>query len=59
MKELLIGMGLGFVVGALVCRSNKCIAEAVDKTVDKGKEIIEDISSEVKSQVNKSKKEEN
>lgn len=58
MKELLIGMGLGFIVGAVAVKTNKCLAEKVEMGVEKGKEIIDDISEEVKSQV-KSKKEEN
>lgn len=58
MKELLIGMGLGFIVGAVAVKTNKCLAEKVEMGVEKGKEIIDDISEEVKSQA-KSKKEEN
>ena len=58
MKELLIGMGLGFIVGAVAVKTNKCLAEKVEMGIEKGKEIIDDISEEVKSQA-KSKKEEN
>ena len=43
MKELLIGMGLGFVVGAIAVKTNKCLADKVEMGVEKGKEIIEDI----------------
>lgn len=57
MKELLIGMGLGFIVGAVAVKSNKCLADKVEQGVEKGKEIIEDIKEEVKSQ-SKAKKEE-
>lgn len=57
MKELLIGMGLGFMVGAIVCKTNKPFAEAVEKGVEKSKEICEDIKDEVKSQ-GKAKKQE-
>lgn len=57
MKELLIGMGLGFVVGAIAVKTNKCLADKVEMGVEKGKEIIEDISSEVKSK-NKQKPQE-
>ena len=57
MKELLIGMGLGFMVGAIAVRSNKMLAEKVDIGVEKGKEIINDIKDEVKAQTSKSKKE--
>lgn len=56
MKELLIGMGIGFMVGAITCKCNKPFADAVEKGVDKSKEIIEDISGEVKAQANKAKK---
>lgn len=58
MKELLIGMGLGFIVGAVAVKSNKTLANKVEMGVEKGKEIIEDIKDEVKTQ-NKTKKEEN
>ena len=47
MKELLIGMGIGFVVGSIMVKTNKCYADAVEKGVEKGKEIIEDIKDEV------------
>ncbi len=57
MKDLLIGMGLGFLVGAVAVKTNKCLADKVEKGVEKGKEIIEDISDEIKSQT-KQKKEE-
>jgi len=50
MKELLIGMGIGFVVGSIVTKTNKCYANAVENCVDKGKEIIDDIKDEVKPQ---------
>lgn len=53
MKELLIGMGIGFVVGAVTCKANKPFAEAVDKGVEKSKEIVEDIKDEIKSQTKK------
>ncbi len=54
MKELLIGMGLGFVVGAVMCKTNKPVSDTIDKTVEKGKEIFTDIKEEI-SQVKKSK----
>ena len=57
MKELLIGMGLGFMGGAIAVKSNKCIAEKVEMGVEKGKEIIEDIADEIKTQTTKAKKE--
>lgn len=58
MKELLIGMGLGFVVGAVMAKTNKGFAEKVEQGMEKGKEIVTDIKDEVKSQMNKSKKQE-
>lgn len=57
MKELLIGMGLGFVVGAIAVKSNKMLADKVEMGIDKGKEIFEDISGEIKTQTSKNKKE--
>lgn len=58
MKELLIGMGLGFMVGAIAVKTNKCLAEKVEMGVEKGKEIIDDIKDEVKTQSQKAKKQE-
>lgn len=58
MKELLIGMGLGFIVGAVMTKTNKCFAEKVEQGMEKGKEIVTDIKDEVKSQMNKPKKQE-
>jgi len=55
-KELLIGMGLGFMVGAIAVKTNKCLADKVEMGVEKGKEIIEDISEEIKTQTTKAKK---
>ena len=57
MKELLIGMGLGFMVGAIAVKSNKCFADKVEMGVEKGKEIIGDITDEIKTQTAKAKKE--
>ena len=58
MKELLIGMGLGFMVGAITVKSNKLFAEKVDMGIEKGKEIIEDISNEVKAKTKQKSQEE-
>lgn len=58
MKELLIGMGLGFMVGAIAVKSNKMLAEKVEAGVEKGKEIISDIKTEVENQKTKPKKQE-
>ena len=58
MKELLLGMGLGFIAGAIMVKTNKCFAEKVEQGVEKGKEIVEDIKDEVKSQIKPKKQEE-
>ncbi len=49
MKDFLIGLGLGFAVGAVMVKSNKDVAKMAEKTklmvedtVSKGKEMIED-----------------
>ncbi len=55
MKELLLGMGIGFVVGAVTCKCNKPVADTIEKGVEKGKEIITDVADEIKSQTNKTK----
>ena len=55
MKELLVGMGIGFVLGAIMCKTNKPMANCVEKGVEKGKEIISDIKDEVKAQTSKTK----
>ena len=56
MKELLLGMGLGFIVGAITVKTNKGFANKVEQGMEKGKEIITDIKDEIKSQT-KSKQE--
>ena len=53
MKELLIGMGLGFLVGAVMVKTNKPISNAVEKCVDKTKEIATDINNEIQSSAKK------
>ena len=63
MKDFLIGMGIGFVVGAVMVKSNKELSKAVDKsrqmideTVEKGKEFVEEnISKPVKKATNQAK----
>ena len=49
MKEFLIGMGIGFMVGAVMVKSNKDISKAVEKgkdmveeKIEQGKEFIEE-----------------
>ena len=53
MKELLIGMGLGFVAGAIVCKMNKPFSDTIEKGIEKSKEVITDIADEVQSQTKK------
>ena len=53
MKELLIGMGIGFIAGAIVCKTCKPFSNAVEKGVEKSKEIVEDIKDEVQAQAKK------
>lgn len=55
MKELLLGMGIGFVVGAVACKCNKPVADTIEKGVEKGKEIITDVADEIKAQTGKTK----
>ncbi len=55
MKDLLVGMGIGFIVGAITCKCNKPVADTVQKGVEKGKEIITDVADEIKTQTNKAK----
>ena len=59
MKELLFGMGIGFIAGAIMVKSNKCFADKVEQGMEKGKEIVNDIKDEIKTQTAKNKKEEN
>lgn len=65
MKEFLIGMGIGVVVGALVVKSNKDISSAVDKgkkmveeKIEEGKQFVEEnlMKPKKKSSQSKSKK---
>ena len=56
MKELLIGMGLGFIIGSVLVKTNKCYSNTVEKGVEKGKEIIEDIKDEVQQKAKQEKK---
>ena len=48
-------MGLGFIVGSIVVKTNKCFAEKVEMGVEKGKEIIDDIQEEIKTQIKNKK----
>ena len=58
MKELLIGMGIGFIVGAITCKTCRPFSQTVEKSVEKGREIVEDIKDEIKSQSKQKKQEE-
>ena len=49
MKEFLIGMGIGFVFGAVMVKSNKDLSKAVEKgkdmveeKIEKGKDFVEE-----------------
>lgn len=49
MKDFLIGMGIGFTVGAFMVKCNKPLSQAVDKgkkmiedTIEQGKDMVED-----------------
>ena len=49
MKDFLIGMGLGFMVGAIMVKSNKDLSKTVDKTkqmveekIEMGKDFVEE-----------------
>ncbi len=47
MKDFLIGMGIGFVVGAVMVKSNKDLS----KTIEKGKQMVEDKVEMVKDAI--------
>ena len=48
MKELLIGMGIGFMIGAVTCKTCKPFSQTVEKGVEKGKEIVDRKLNELK-----------
>ena len=57
MKDFLIGMGIGFMIGAVMVKSNKDLSKAVEKgkqaveqKVEQGKEFIEDNITKPKKQ---------
>jgi len=52
MKDFLIGMGIGFVVGAVMCKTCKPVAKAVQK----GKEMVEEKIEEGKEAIEKLEK---
>lgn len=47
MKDFLIGAGIGFVVGAVMCKTCKPVAKAVQK----GKEMVEEKIEESKDTI--------
>ena len=51
MKDFLIGMGIGFVVGAVMVKSNKDLS----KTVEKGKQMVEEKVEMVKDAISENK----
>ena len=51
MKDFLIGMGIGFMVGAVMVKSNKDLS----KTVEKSKQMVEDKVEMVKDVISDSK----
>ncbi len=60
MKDFLIGMGIGFAIGAVMIKSNKDFSKAVDKTkkmvedkVELGKDFVEENIIKPKKQVTK------
>lgn len=59
MKDLLVGMGIGFIVGAITCKCNKPVADTIEKGVEKSKEIINDVAEEIKTQASKTKGQQN
>ena len=61
MKDFLIGMGIGFVVGAVLAKSNKDVSSAVEKgkkmveeKVEEGKQFVEEKIIQPKNLKNKS-----
>ena len=63
MKDFLIGMGIGFAVGAIMCKTNKPVADAVQKgkklveeKVEEGKDLIQEKLQENKSNSTKKSK---
>ena len=59
MKDFLIGVGAGFVIGALMVKSNKDLSKAVEKgkqmveeKVEQGKEFVEEKIIKPKTKAN-------
>lgn len=63
MKDFLIGLGIGFAIGAVMCKTCKPVAEAVQKgkkiveaKIEEGKEVVEELKSQNSQKVSKTKK---
>ena len=63
MKDFLIGMGIGFMVGAIMVKSNKDLSKAVEKgkkvveeKVEQGKDFIEENIAKPKKSTANTKK---
>jgi len=46
-------MGIGFMLGAITCKTCKPFSNAMEKGVEKGREIVEDIKDEIQAQAKK------
>ena len=63
MKDFLIGLGIGFAIGAVMCKTCKPVAEAVQKgkkiveaKIEEGKEVVEELKSQNSQKTSKTKK---
>ena len=63
MKDFLIGLGIGFAIGAVMCKTCKPVAEAVQKgkkiveaKIEEGKEVVEELKSQNSQKASKTKK---
>ena len=48
MKDLLLGLGIGFLVGAIAVRTSRPLAEKIQQGVEKGKEIMNNSGEKAK-----------
>jgi len=63
MKYFLIGVGIGFAIGAVMCKTCKPVAEAVEKgkklveaKIEEGKEAVEELKTQNSQKTSKPKK---